>query len=202
MSPVLGLVMMSTLADVCAGSMKRTVTDQHAAYATVRATVATTAAIVPDTAATHRLVDVTLRVANLEHLPLADLVELRRREKREAAGSDLTKFRRHLAARIDTTAQAMARATPTDRKTLQSQFEQDMADDLARLSRDLRNATWNVMFSKELALGLLIGVGLLAVPFAEALGGAFALVGMQRAYRRERLEAFERHPMSWLHLQQ
>ena len=196
--------MMSVLADACAGSLLRTVTDQYAAYTIVRESFARNTIAVETAAANEipNLVDITLRIADLQHIPLKDLVELRQREQREGAGSTLTTLRRSFAAKIDSTAVAITEAqSDTDRQTIRAQFEQDMAADLVRLANDLRSARWNVLFSRELAVGLLVGLGLLTVPAAQAIGGAVALAGVQRAYRRERLEAFSRHTMSWLHVQ-
>ena len=201
-SGVLGLVMMSVLADACAGSMKRLVTDQDAGYETVRAVVAP--AVAPRHHHGHlaELVDVTLRVADVGTIPLKDLVEIRRREEREGAGSTLTALRRSLAAKIDATAQAMTEAqSSTDRTTIRQQFEADMEADFARLAKDLRAAAWKVVFSKELVLGVLFGAGLLAIPGAQAFAGGVALGGGALAYRRERAAALEGHPMSWLHVQ-
>jgi hypothetical protein len=201
MPRTLGLIMMSVLADSCAGALKRTMTDEDAAYATItKSFSANTLGNLNDGAGITRLVDVALRVADLSQVPLRDLVEMRQREIREGAGASLTDFRRGFAFRIDSTAQSMAHAaSDTDRRTIQQQFEDDMKADFARLNRDLRTLTWNVLFSKELIVGVLVGLGLLAVPAGQGFAGAVALTGAGMAYRRERTAAFQRHPMSWLH---
>jgi hypothetical protein len=203
MPNVLGLVMMSALADACAGTRKRMVTDQHAAYTTVLESFAkNTIGLGPGANTTSKLLDISLKIANLEDIALIDLVEMRRREEKEGPGSSLKALRRSFTTRIDSTAQAIADAkTPTDRKTIQDEFEEDMRRDLIRLGKELRGLTWKVAFSRELAVGVLVGLGLLAVPAGQAFATGMALTGATLAYRRERLEAFERHPMAWLHSQ-
>lgn len=203
MSRVLGLILMSVLADACAGTRRRMVTDQQAAYSIVRESILkNTVVATADDCTAAKLIDVTLRAANLKTVPLKDLVELRKRELKEGAGSSLTALRRGFATRLDAAAQSIAAATSkTDRKRIQNEFEHDMKADLALLSKDLRGLAWDVVFSREFGAGVLIGAGLWTIPGGQAVAGTFALTGAGLAYRRKRLEALEKHPMSWIYTQ-
>jgi hypothetical protein len=201
MPPVLGLAMMSVLADACAGTRKRTVTDQQAAYTAVRESINHNTIVHADGEEPLHLIDVTLRVADLNTLPLKKLVELRRREQK-TGGQSLTELRRAFVAKVDAAARDIAAAaTGNDRGEIQRQFEDDMRNDFRALQQEIGELGWKVVFSREMAVGMLSSAGFLNQPVGQVIAGAAALVGMGLAYRRERRTTFAKHAMSWLYVQ-
>jgi len=198
MPSAVGLVMMSVLADACAGTLKRTITDQQAAYATVRESIIKNT-IRPANIEknTERLVDVTLRLANLDNLPLKKLVKLRQRENQS-----LKQLRHAFVSKIDEAAKQMASLPQeTDRQEVQRRFESDMETDFEAVCEELGELGWKAVFSREMVIGMLSTAGLLTQPFGQMVAAAAALVGLGVAYRRERRAALEKHAMSWLYVQ-
>ena len=202
MPSAVGLVMMSVLADSCAGTLKRTITDQQAAYATVRESIVRNT--IPSAGAevnTTALVDVTLKLANMNTLPLKKLVEMRQREQR-SGGHSLTQLRHAFVGKIDEAAKRMASLTQeTDRHEVQRRFESDMEADFQAIRDELGELGWKAVFSREMVVGMLSTAGLLTQPFGQMIAAATALVGLGIAYRRERRAALAKHAMSWLYVQ-
>jgi hypothetical protein len=202
MSPVVGLIMMSVLADACAGTLKRTITDQHAAYAIVRES------IVKNTLSSQgadkdrkALVDVTIKVADLTSLSLKKLVELRQREQR-SGGYSLTQLRYAFVAKVDEAAKRMAALSQeSDRREVQRQFESDTERDFQAIRQELGGLGWKALFSREMVVGMLSTAGLLTQPLGQMMVAVTALVGLGVAYRRERRAALANHAMSWLYVQ-
>jgi hypothetical protein len=200
MPSAVGLVMMSVLAEACAGTLKRTITDQRAAYTVVRESIIKN--VVSNTAEDahrHDLLDVTLRLAALDGLPLKKLVELRQREAK-TGGHSLKELRHKFVSRVDEVARQMTKH-PRETAEVQRQFESDMADDLKALTVELGEVGWKAVFSRELAVGMLSSAGFLDQPVGQMIAGLIGLVGLGIAYRRERKAALTKHAMSWLYLQ-
>jgi len=204
MPPVVGLIMMSVLADACAGTLKRTITDQSAAYATVRESIVrNTLSSQGADKARETLVDVTLKLADLKSLSLKKLVELRKREQR-TNGYSLTQLRHAFVARVDEAAKRMAALSQeSDRREVQRQFESDTGKDFQAIRGELGELGWKALFSREMVVGILsaAGISTAAGPLGPVIMAVGGLLGLGVAYRRERRAALAAHAMSWLHVQ-
>ena len=101
-SAPLGLTMMSLLADCCAGSQKRLVTDEAPSYSALDRYLATIggAELGQFDKNSERLVTICLRIMNFRNVPLARLVELRDKE-RVAGGAHLTTLRHGYLKRVE-----------------------------------------------------------------------------------------------------
>ena len=214
---VIGLLMMATLADACAGTQIHKVTDRSQAYewlgeqhARALGSQYVTGFDVSQVAPGHdRLVALSLEVLDARSIPLRRLVELREHEVRRP-GSGYGAMRRRYAARLQShlTQVGKEARSASDIAELERQFKQEMRGDLADLKADLGLANLKTLFSKEVALSALILAGSLAAPIEglTALGsqiGSVGIVPLLKAavdIRGARREVLKRHTMSWLYL--
>ena len=128
------------------------------------------------------------------------MLDLRRRETGQPSGRSLSSLRHAFVGRIDECAKRLSTVQrQTDRTEIQRQFEQDMRTDLDDLKSEIGAVGWKVVFSREVAVGILSGVGVLAQPLGQLIAGVAALAGVAMSYRRERRNALDRHAMSWLY---
>lgn len=212
-----GFLMMSILADVCAGTAIQKVTDRTEAYAWIAKHHASvlgsqyiTGLDVSQVAPGHdRLVPLSLEVIDGRAIPLKKLVELRKREARQPGSAYSAMRRRYLKAlqdhvnRISRDARSMS-----DVRELDRQFKDDLKQDLADLKAELGVASVKALLSKEVVLTLLILAGSLATPMAglTALGsqmGGVGIIPLMKAavdLRSARRDALKKHTMSWLFL--
>ena len=211
-----GFLMMSILADVCAGTQVRKVTDRTEAYAWIARHHAkllgsqyVTGLDVSQVAPGHdRLVALSLEVLDGRAVPLKKLVAFRKREIRGSA--DYRAMRRRYLGALEnhlTTIGKEARSA-ADVKELDRQFKESLKQDLADLKAELGLATLKPLLSKEVALSALILAGSLVAPVAglTALGttiGGIGVIPLLKAavdHRAARREALRKHTMSWLFL--
>jgi hypothetical protein len=214
---VLGFLMLSLLADACAGTQVQKVTDRVEAYAWLSEHYANllsrpyvkgydVSQVAP---AYDRLVTLSIEVLDARAIPLRNLVEFRRRES-ERGGADYSAMRRrylkvlqaHLK-RIGTEARSSG-----DVRELDRQFKEDLRQDLADLKAELKASSLKTLFSKEVALSALVSAGCLVSPVAglTALAtnvGAIGIIPLLKAavdYRGARRTAIQRHITSWVYL--
>jgi hypothetical protein len=98
--------------------------------------------------------------------------------------------------------------TRSDVKELERQFKDEMRQDLQDLKKELDLASIKTLFSKEVALAVLILAGTFVAPVAgmTALGtqiGGVGIIPLVKAavnYRAAHREALRKHVMSWLFL--
>lgn len=212
-----GFFMMSTLADVCAGTQIQKITDRTDAYEWlgrqharalesdyVKGLDASQVAPAHD-----RLVSLSIEVLDGRAIPLKKLVEFRRRESRRSGAAYSAMRRRYLSAlqqhieRIGKEARSAS-----DVKELDRQFKESLREDLAELKGELGAASLKTLLSKEVAMTALIVAGSLVTPIAglTALGaqvGGIGIIPLLKAaadYRAARREALQKHKMSWLFL--
>lgn len=201
-APVVGLVLMSMLADACAGTRRRRITDQHAGYKLVAESFARHAAPSSDHGRyIGDLVDATLHIASLDDVPLEQLLEFRKREANDGSGT-LRRMRHNFTTAIDTAARAMVEAeTDTDRAAIQSDFERRMSSDLKEISSGLYRIGWSLVFSKPVVMAVLTGVSSVAPAMAGIADAATAFYDEQRHFTDDLTTVYRAHPMSWLHRQ-
>jgi hypothetical protein len=203
MSAAFGMTAMALIAEVCAGATKRTITDEGTTYTS----------LVRDTAANdfpahaldyERLVNITLKVLNVEDLPLRQLVALRKREA--AQGGHFLRTMRHTYLRcIDEYVTAIISAKHSeDIAEVDRVFDQTMSDDLRVLREELHLPVDRAIFSKEV-------IGFVAVlassfiqpavaPLLSGIGirAAFDLLKVSLDVQQSRRKALQDHPISYL----
>lgn len=217
--PALGLLMMSSLADACAGSQIQKVTDMFHAYSLLAEARAVllgapfvegldVSQVAPEL---DRLVTLSLSVLDARKIPVKKLLAFR---KREAKGSsaDYRKLRLNylntLHAYIDRMRNKAKSAK--DVKEIERQFRLDMRDDLLSLKHELNLASIETLFSKEMVLSLIAVGGAFLEPISGLTNlaitmqgiGVIPLVKTRIKHKNKRRKALRNHKMSWLYLTQ
>jgi len=215
--PVLGMIMMSLLADACAGTQIQKVTDQVGAYSWLsqnhaqalgsqHVTGLDASQVAP---AYDRLVTLSIEAIDARDIPLDRLIEFRKREL-GSGGEDYRAMRiRYLNAlqkhikRIGTEVRSVS-----DFRELERQFKAEIHQDVSDLKSELNLASIKTLFSKEVAISALIIGGTLVSPIAglTELGTQFGAIGVipliksAVELRGARRSAFQKHISSWLFL--
>jgi hypothetical protein len=214
--PVVGFLMMSILADACAGTQVQRITDRRDAYSWISrhhaaglgSSFVTGFDVSQVTPAYDRLATICLGVLDARSLPLKKLVAMRKREERSPK-SGLRAMRRVYLTALQTHVEKISKVkTKRDVAELENEFKVQMEQDLADLKTELGLASLKGLFSKEVALSALILGGSLVSPIvglttlASTLGGvgviplAKAAIDLHGARR----EILRKHAMSWLFL--
>lgn len=212
-----GFLMMSILAEQCAGTQIRLVTDRTVAYrwlSEMRAKALGTQLVenldASQVAPRHdRLVALSLDVLDGRQVPLKKLVEMRKRETR-TSGADYSALRRRYIKALESHIDKIGKEAKSvsDVKELDRQFKEDIKQDMADLKAELGIARSKSLFSKEVALGALILAGCLISPVAglTALStnmGAIGIIPLMNSavkYRAARRDELRKHTMSWLYI--
>lgn len=212
-----GLLMMSVLADICAGTQIQTITDRTEAYAWLAKQRASllgsqyvtgfdTSQIAPDH---DRLVALSLDVVDGRRLELRDLVEMRKRELRRGGtyhSAMRQRYSKALVAHVDRIKKEAKSAA--DVRELDRQFKNEIRQDISDLKDELKIARSKALFSKELVLSVVLAAGCLPNPIeglttlARDVGGIGIIPLLKAAadYRGARRDALKKHAMSWLFL--
>jgi hypothetical protein len=187
--PVVGYLMMSLLADACAGTQVQKVTDRVDAYAwlseaharALGSTHVTGLDVSQVAPAYDRLVTLSFEVLDARAIPLEKLVAFRKREAK-GGGTDYSAMRRRYLKtfqahmkRVSTEARSAA-----DLRELERQFKEELKQDLADFKAELNTTSLKTLFSKEVALSALITAGSLVSPISglTALASQVGLVGV------------------------
>jgi len=212
-----GFLMMSILADICAGTQIQKITDRADAYSWIAERHATLLGSqyvrgldVSQVAPNHdRLVSLSLEVLDGRAVPVRKLVELRKRELRSSGTAYSAMRRRYFRALQEHLARVGKEArSASDVRELDRQFKDELKQDLEELKRELGLASMKTLLSKEVALSVLILAGSLLSPVAglTSLGsqvGGVGIIPLMKAaveYRAAKREALKKHTMSWLFL--
>ena len=214
--PVLGLMMMSLLADACAGTQKQKVTDRARAYSWIEEKRAQSLGAtyvkgldVSDIAPSHdRLITLSLEVLDVRSVPLDKLVALRKREI-HSGSSDYRAMRLRYLECLNRYVERIRKEAKTGRdvKEIERQFKAELKLDLAELKKELNLASVKALFSKEVALSAVAVAGSLVEPVTGLTNLAMILQGIGVApliktraeYRAARSQALQKHPISWLY---
>jgi hypothetical protein len=209
-----GLMVMSILADCCAGTTRSRVTDQGDAYATITGTLGNdpTAAEVSKADSHGQLVPISLTILDTSPIPIDSLIRLREREEKES-GHTLRDLRHRYVDGLETyvTRLAKEKSTKADANEIQRQFADDMKADLKDLRAELGFVSKDAVLSKEFfatvltvagtAASWLFGVPLPIEQVVTATGAPVAiggLLGVRNKYLKERQAVLKKHPMSYL----
>lgn len=210
-----GLMIMSILADSCAGDTRSRVTDRRDAYATLSGFLgnAPGAPQADRSEAYAALVPLSIKVLDAPKMSLSSLVKLREREAKES-GHTLRDLRHRYVDSLQTyvTRLTQEKVRKSDALEIQRQFADDMKTDFKKLKAELGFAGRDAMFSKEIIITALAGIGTVAswgfgVPIQ--LPGALAttdipvtawgLLSARNKYLGARRAIMERHPMAYLY---
>ncbi len=215
--PALGFLMMSLLADACAGTQVQKITDRVDAYSWLsesHAQALNSSQIkgfdVSQVAPAHdRLVTLSLEVLDARNIPIERLVSMRKRETRRG-GADYSAMRRRYLRSLQSHIKRICSEARNKRdvKELEVQFKAELATDLADLKAELGQASIKTLFSKEVAVSAVLTAGALAAPIPglTALGTQIGLVGVvpllkaATELRGARRAALLKHTTSWLYL--
>lgn len=213
----LGFLMMSLLADSCAGTQIQKITDRTDAYSWLAEAHASALGTVPVTGldvsqvapAYDRLVAISLEVLDARNVPLKKLIEFRKREARSGS-TDYTAMRRRYLATLDAHIKRVTKEARniTDLRELERQFRSELKNDLSDLKSELNLASLKTLFSKEVAVSALITAGSIVAPIPglTALSTQFGLLGVipllksATELRGARRTALLKHTSSWLYL--
>jgi len=216
-SPALGFLMMSLLADACAGTQIQKITDRVDAYSWLsesHAQALNSAYVkgfdVSQVAPAHdRLVTLSLEVLDVRNVPMEQLVAFRKRESR-GAGSDYSAMRRRYLKAIQAHIKRICSEarSKTDVRELERQFKAELATDLADLKAELKLTSLKTLFSKEVAVSAILSAGAMVSPIAGLTGlgtevGLVGVVPLLKAaveFKGARRAALLRHTSSWLYL--
>jgi hypothetical protein len=214
--PLVGLYLMSLLANVCAGKTSEQITDRADAYSFLwRLAAAEGGAreIFPQDAQSKvpldRLITLSLKALNTDGIAFEKILALRKREAGRQ-GHDYRAFRRKYGEKLKECADAIATTAKTqdDRKRIEEEFQLDMKDDLASLKDELQIAKRELVFSKSMLTTVVAGAALFIEPISTSVllasgakaiaGGAFMtdLMKFCGSYSK----ALKGHSSSWLYL--
>lgn len=216
--PALGLLMMSSLADACAGTQKEKVTDRINAYSLLERMRATlmgapyvesldASQVAPEL---DRLVTLSLKVLDAKDIPIRKLLAYRKREAK-GRSSDYRMMRLNYLNALRKYVDRIIKEAKTrqDVKEIERQFREDMRDDLLSLKHELNLSSLEQLFSTGMmALAAVAVGGTLLKPISGLTDLATALQGIGIVpliktllqHRKERRKAMLQHRISWLYL--
>lgn len=213
----LGFLMMSLLADSCAGTQIQKITDRADAYSWLARAHAAVLGSSPVTGldasqvapAYDRLVSISLEVLDARSIPLKKLIEFRRRAERESS-VDYRSMRRRYLSSLDAHVKKVTKEakSASDLRELEAQFRDELHEDLADLKTELRLSSVKTLLSKEVAIAALISAGTLISPIQGltqlstqvGLLGIIPLLKSAVELRGARRAALLKHTSSWLYL--
>jgi hypothetical protein len=209
-----GLMVMSILADCCAGTTRSRVTDRGEAYATVAGLLGEDPAA-PQVAradAQAQLVPISLSVIDASAIDFPALIRFRTHEAKES-GHTLRDLRHRYLGKLDEYVEQLLTkgVTQADVREIKRQFADEMEHDFKELKTELRVAKTSLWTSKEIITTAVTGVGAASwlagyqLPLKEVLtlgGTPISVGGLIRAgsdYLKERKALLQRHPMAYLY---
>lgn len=198
-----GLVIMSILADACAGSEKRAVTDQVNSYNLLARSIASMhgGSFGLASEAATRLVTIALKIVDADQFTLRELIDFRKQES-AASGHQVRQLRHNFMKVVDGYIKKISGCEGRDGDVLEleRQYEQAMRDDLLNLKDLLKRKATDTLLSRDVGVGILAIGGMMVTPWTmpTAVLGVGALVKTAKGYRADRRDALSKHAMSWL----
>ena len=199
-----GISMMSILADCCAGTQKRTITDEIDSYSylTRYITSAHGGSYGNISEELERLVTISLKIIDVETFELKRLIDLRKRE--EVNNDDfLRKLRHNYLEAVDRYVNRISfeARSEEDINEIERIFEQELSDDLKglreRLKIDAKIAILKVLAAVTTVLRPFMTVG--SSILTSDLIGVGSLYEAKINYSKSRRKSLEDHAMSWLY---
>lgn len=211
MKQLSSLMMMTKLADACAGTQFARVTDKLSSY-----TVMGNGEEVPgqDCGA----VPITLKLIDASSIPLRNLLDFRKREAIERNGSDYSKLRHNYADRIQAHMKALQQTVEqSDFDELNRIFEADMEEDLRDLRTELRVNKQSlflkpvIVASTAAMASAMAGAGSVSTLAAAAVGAVCGanwdqigasvsdLIKNKLDFDKNQRETMRKHPMAYMY---
>jgi hypothetical protein len=217
--PLVGLFLMSLLANVCAGNTKEQITDRGDAYAFLWRLIAAEGGgrdvsmqkpLSGNSA--ERLITLSLKAIDTDDIPFENILALRKREA-GTSGHDYRAFRKKYGEKLKECAVAIATnaKSESDRRDIERQFKTDLADDLNSLKDELQAPKRELVFSKEVltTVAVAVGVALFAEPTTSvwvtpgaAAVSAGLFVNNLGKFVGSYKKTLKEHSASWLYLAQ
>lgn len=196
----LGLLLMHYLAQACAGSTRRLITDRTAAYNSLNQALA--ASVVENATAPielERVVTRSVTIVDPSCISLEKLTALRRAEA-GAQGHHLRKMRHKYLEMIDRFAARLNNAAEVNVAEIERQQEQEMKDNLAELKYALKVTATDALHEKEIFIAMVAFAGMAVTPIAIPAGitSIIALNKTRLKHKEARRNAMTDHAMSWL----
>lgn len=211
-----GLLLMSLLADCCAGETCSRVTDRNDAYSRLAGLLVERIPqldIRPTTDAQLLLVPIALKLIDPDRFTLDRLIQFRRAEER-SGGSAHRSLRHRFTQHLDSFAIRIAELSSIrDRKEVEREFEDDLRIDLEDLKEALKLEAGQVLGTKEFVAVVLLAAAQFAA-FSQgnssstiaakitagagisAIGGLYAL---NSKFGAARLKLLKDHPTAYLY---
>lgn len=217
--PALGMLMMSSLADACAGIQKQKVTDRVQAYSLLERAKATLvgAPYIEGLDASQvapklkRLITISLCVLDARTIPIKKLLAFRKREAK-GKSEDYRTMRLNYLKNLKKYVDRMIKEAKTkdDVKEIERQFKADMKVDLYNLKKELNLASIEPLFSREMLLTAMAVGGAFLEPISGLTSlaatvkgiGIIPLIKTNLKHRKERRKALLQNKISWLYLTQ
>jgi hypothetical protein len=209
-SEAFSMLMMSILADCCAGKTKVTATDQSDAFNTLAKCLAveSDAEARATRVGERALVSTEVLTPSLDKIPLKNLLNLRKKELGRN-GHQYRQLRHKLFEKLTEFSEEQVKPEygESDREELRRQFVDSFNTDFAELRNELRLAGRGWTFSTEFAAltatvggAFAIGMtgGLAGIPLA--LGATIPLIRMTDKYKAARFKALQGHFSAYLYL--
>jgi hypothetical protein len=210
-----GLSVMSILADCCAGKTRARITDRGAAYAAIANLLrgAADQKRSADANAREQFVSITLNVIDAGKIDLARLIAFRKRETK-SGGHSYRDLRHRYLERMETYVKTMttSKGSKADGKTLARELMEDMKDDVAVLGDELGFAKNEVLFSRDMIVAAMAGLGTIATAVfgapmlvsgvVTAIGSPVTVGGLlasRNKFRSTRRSVLQKHPMAYLY---
>jgi hypothetical protein len=211
------LMLMSLLADACAGNTKRKITDRADAYSWLQkystaeaggqyVTGLDASQVAP---AYERLITISLKLLNTDDVPISTLVAMRKREA-NSNSRNYREFRVKYLNKVDEYVETIVKPglRESDIIELERQFQKDMEQELSELRSELRLSKTKLVFSKEVGIAVAAVAGTLTAPIlgltdlSTLFGsiGVGALIRVNKEYNAAKRKALKSSSMSWLYL--
>jgi hypothetical protein len=214
MSSSLGLTLMSIIADCCAGSQKRMITDEVDSYSALtryitqindgqylglkELRISKTPFAEPHY---EKLITVSLKALNLDDIDFQQLISLREREVKQK-DTLLRELRRNYFTKLDVYIKQLTEEArhEGDCEEILRTFETSAEDDLTDLKRELKLNVKKTLLSKEV-LGAVVAQAFSVVePISTSLVSVGLLGKSLTDYRANKRNVLKDHSMSWLYM--
>jgi hypothetical protein len=205
-----GLMVMSILADCCAGTTRTRVTDRGDAYATLSNSLVDHSGEpkLKKTDVSEQLVPISLKIVDTRPMDMEYLIALREREAKES-GHSIRDLRHRYVGNLETYVSRISneKSNKSDAAIVAEEYADDMKADLEDLRKELGFARRDAIFSKEIFVTAIAASWAFGapVPLEEVikLGGGPATIGGLFAARNKYLSArhaiMKKHPMAYLY---
>jgi len=192
-----GLIVMGLIADICAGSTRRKVTnyhDAHEAYSRLLATqTGASQDFEPDVERAYTtLASISLKSVDVAEFPLEKLVALRQREQEDGL---LPPLRKNYRAAVDRYVERIKRdaKSAADLDLIEREFAVEIRDDFRHLQKMLKLEGGDLALTK----GASVLTAILSHNWPAVLN---SILNIFPSYQLKRQQTLEKHQSAWLYI--